>query len=105
MGSIRYNVKIGDPCFGWAEGENVKPGVSIDRVVKEKSWAAASEIQAFRVMACIGNEAIVFSGEAKDAKGVVIGKHGYIPQAGGMGHHVLVSFNSEDLEKLAILRF
>ena len=32
MGSIRYNVKIGDPCFGWAEGENVEPGVSIDRI-------------------------------------------------------------------------
>lgn len=103
MGSIKYNVKIGDSCFGWAEGENVEPGVAIDRAVKEPSQPAA-EAQAFRILASIGNEAIVVSGEAKGAKGVVIGKHGYIPGTEGLvgGHHVLVSFKDEDLEKLAI---
>lgn len=102
MGSIRYNVKIGDPCFGWAEGENVEPGVSIDRIVKDNNESA--EIAAFRVLSCIGNKAIVFSGEAKGAKGVVTGKSGYVPQGTGFfgGHHVTVFFSDEDLEKLAI---
>jgi hypothetical protein len=103
MGSIKYNVKLGDPCFGWAEGENVEPGVAIDREVKEPSQLAYATT--FRILACIGNEANVVSGEAKGAKGVVIGKHGYIPRAGALGygsHHVLISFKTEDLEKLVI---
>jgi hypothetical protein len=103
MGSIKYNVKIGDPCFGYAEGENVEPGVAVDYIAKEPS-RSASEIIAFRLLACIGNEAFALAGEAKGAKGLVIGKHGYIPRGGGLGggHHVLVSFKDEDLEKLVI---
>jgi len=95
MGSIKYNVKIGDPCFGWAQGENVEPGVAIDR---------ATESQAFRMLASLGNSAAVVSGEAKGATGVVIGKHGNVPQPGGhaAGHHVLVAFEESDMEKLSI---
>lgn len=98
-GSIKYNVKIGDPCFGWPEGENVEPGVAIDREAKDPSQSPIT----FRILACIGNEATVASGDAKGAKGVVVGKRGYIPKAGEAGgHHVLVSFADEDLEKLVI---
>lgn len=102
MGSIKYNVKTGDLCFGYAEGENVEPGVAIDCVTKEPG--RSGEIMAFRILACIGNEAIALSGEAKSVKGVVIGKHGYIPRTGGFGggHHVLVSFKDEDVDKLVI---
>jgi len=102
MGSIKYNVKIGDPCFGWAEGENVEPGVALDILVKELDQSA---VRAFRILACIGNEAVVVdSKQGKGAQGVVIGKHGYIPRVDRLvgGHHVLVSFKDEDLEKLAI---
>ncbi len=27
-GGIVYNVKVGDPCFGWASGDHVEPGVN-----------------------------------------------------------------------------
>jgi hypothetical protein len=105
MGSIKYNVKIGDPCFGWAEGENVEPGVAVDSVPPKEPSRSTMDVNAFRTLACIGNEAVVVSGDAKGAKGVVIGKHGYIPRPGGFGfsgHHVLVSFEESDLEKLVI---
>ncbi|MEM3699433.1 MAG: DUF4438 domain-containing protein [Candidatus Bathyarchaeia archaeon] len=103
MGSIKYNVKIGDPCFGWAEGENVEPGVAVDSIQKEPGQSIMEE-NAFRILACIGNEAVVVSGDAKGAKGVVVGKHGYIPRGEGLrgGHHVLISFEDSDLEKLVI---
>jgi hypothetical protein len=50
---------------------------------------------AFNVLSCVGNEAVVVSGEAKGAKGVVNGKHGGI-------EHVLVDFPSDTLEKLML---
>jgi hypothetical protein len=103
MGSIKYNVKIGDPCFGWAEGENVEPGVAIDRIPKEPRQSA-TESQAFRILASIGNEVTVVSGDGKGAKGVIVGKHGYVPRLGAFasGHHILAHFEDKDLEKLAI---
>jgi hypothetical protein len=45
------------------------------------------------LLACIGNEAAVVSGEAKTSKGVVTGKQGGV-------EHVLVDFQPETLEKL-----
>ncbi|MCG4775145.1 DUF4438 domain-containing protein, partial [Lawsonibacter sp. DFI.5.51] len=50
---------------------------------------------ALMTFACIGNEAKVVSGEAKGAKGYVTGMHGGI-------EHVLVHFDEETLENLAI---
>ena len=47
------------------------------------------------MLACVGNEAIVISGDAKGAKGTVVGKHGGI-------EHVLVDFEPEILDKLVI---
>ena len=44
---------------------------------------------------CIGNEAKVVSGDAKGAKGYVTGMHGGI-------EHVLVNFDNETIENLAI---
>jgi hypothetical protein len=43
----------------------------------------------------VGNEAVVVTGDAKGAKGVVTGKHGGI-------EHVLVDFQAETLEKLML---
>lgn len=45
--------------------------------------------------ACIGNEAKVISGDGKGAKGYVTGMHGGI-------EHVMICFEKEDLENLAI---
>lgn len=92
-GGIVYNVKPGDSCFGWAWGEKVEPGVSLDGVGNDRAMGS------FRNFTCVGNTAKVVKGEAKGEKGVVVGKVGYLP---GRAHHVLVSFPEETLEKLAI---
>lgn len=86
-GGITYNVKIGDSAFGLA-GDHVEPGVSIRN---ENSTENAALI----TFACIGNEAKVISGDAKGVKGYVTGVHGGID-------HVLIYFDQEDLENMAI---
>src|SRR3989337_535267 len=89
VGGITYNLRVGDPACGW-EADHVEPCVSAEN--KEAGGAANG---AFNVLSCIGNEAIVASGDAKGAKGVVTGKHGGI-------EHVLVDFQPETLEKLML---
>lgn len=86
-GGITYNVKVGDPAFGWA-GDHVEPGVS----VKTSDERANSGLN---FLSCIGNIAFVRSGDAKGATGVVTGKHGGI-------EHVLIHFDQDTLEKLTI---
>jgi hypothetical protein len=78
-GGIVYNVRVGDPCFGWAWGEKVEPGASADGVGNDR------EKGAFRNLSCIGNRVKVMGGEAKGETGVIVGKRGYIT---GGGHHV-----------------
>ena len=67
MSGVAYNVRCGDPAFGWA-ADHVEPGVSI---------AAADEKADFalRYLTCIGNDAVVTSGLAAGARGVVTGEH------------------------------
>ena len=86
-GGISYNVKIGDSAFGWA-GDHVEPGVSIRNENQ-------SENAALMTFACIGNEAKIVSGEAKGKCGYVTGMHGGID-------HVLINFENDILEDLAI---
>ena len=86
-GGISYNVSVGDSVFNWA-GDHVEPGVSIRN---ENS----SENAALMTFACIGNEAKIVSGDAKGKKGYVTGMHGGID-------HVLIYFDDETLEDLAI---
>jgi hypothetical protein len=50
---------------------------------------------ALNTLSCVGNEAVVISGDAKGGKGVVTGKHGGI-------EHVLVDFPCEVMEKMTI---
>lgn len=89
-GGITYNVKVGDDCMKWV-GDHVEPGVSI-KLKGTKNRRANSGLN---LMACIGNKAIVRTGEAKGAEGFVTGKHGGI-------EHVLIYFDDETLEKLNI---
>lgn len=91
IGGITYNVKVGDPAFGWA-GDHIEPGVSTAADIEKRSDA---KNQAYNVLSCIGNTAVVVSGEAKGAKGIVTGKHGGI-------EHVLIDFADADLDKLCI---
>lgn len=85
VGGITYNVKLGDLASGF-QADHVEPGVSIRR--KENPENAG-----LNTLACVGNSAMVTSGDAKGSKGYVTGKHGGI-------EHVLVWFDQETLEKL-----
>ncbi len=86
MGGITYNVKIGDPVFGWM-GDHIEPGVTIKNDNDEANDALCN-------LACIGNEAMVVSGDAKGIKGYVTGLHGGV-------EHTIIHFE-EGLEQMKI---
>ena len=89
VGGITYNVMVGDPAFGW-RGDHIEAGVSVLMDSKDRS---SKESQAFQFLACVGNEALLVSGEAKGAKGTVIGHHGGV-------EHLLVDFDRRVLDKM-----
>ncbi|MEY8117834.1 DUF4438 domain-containing protein [Falsihalocynthiibacter sp. BN13B15] len=84
MFGITYNVHCGDRAFGWA-GDHVEPGVSID------DDGDSGRHHALHYLTCIGNEAMITSGMAEGAKGIVIGEHA----------RILVQFSDETHELLA----
>lgn len=86
-GGIVYNVRLGDPVLGW-EGDHIGPGASIKH-------REAQANNALNVYSCIGNEATIMSGDAKGAKGLVSGKFGH-------GPHVILYFEPDVLDKLAV---
>lgn len=92
VGSITYNVKVGDCALGLA-ADHVEPGVST------KIFGGGADQQLMNrgvnVYCQIGNDARVITGDAKGARGVVTGKHGGI-------EHVMIDFADKDLEKMAI---
>jgi len=90
VGGITYNVKIGDLVAGWV-GDHIEPGVSTKITDKNK----VADNTGLNLLACIGNQARVITGDAKDNEGVVTGKHGGI-------EHVLIYFDDETLEKLTL---
>ncbi len=71
MYGITYNVRCGDRAFGWA-GDHVEPGVSID------DDANSGRHHALHYLNCIGNSAMVTSGMAAGAEGIVVGEHARI---------------------------
>jgi Domain of unknown function (DUF4438) len=87
-GSIVYNVSVGDSAYGWL-ADCIHPSVSIN-------LADDNGNRGLRVLSCLGNTAVVMSGEAKGAKGVVTGK------SGRFSEHVIVHFSRKDREKMAI---
>lgn len=93
VGGITYNVRVGDPATGW-EADHVEPGVSIKNKEKDEQFPGGANM-ALNILACVGNEALVVSGDAKGSKGVVTGKHGGI-------EHVLIDFPVETMENLLI---
>ncbi len=90
VGGVTYNVRVGDSAIDW-EADHVEPGVSIRSTTKLDGKEAGNN--ALNILSCVGNEAIVVSGEAKGERGVVTGKHGGI-------EHVLVDFDWEVLERI-----
>ncbi len=85
MSGVKYNVSVGDLCFGYAEGEHVEPGLSISNKDEHENAALG-------VLGCIGNEVTAVTGDAKGAKGLITGKHG----------NFLVWFGQEDQGKINI---
>ncbi|HUZ01150.1 MAG TPA: DUF4438 domain-containing protein [Thermomicrobiaceae bacterium] len=81
---VILNVRVGDPAYGWA-GDHVEPGVSI------RNREDGPE-HALHYLACIGNDAVVVSGEAAGARGVMTGEHA----------HIMVDFEPDVLEQIAI---
>ncbi len=79
-----YNVRVGDPAFGW-QGDHVEPGASIDH-------DDGGIHHALHYLTCMGNRAVVTSGEAAGAEGVVIGEHA----------RILVDFDPEVHEQLCV---
>jgi hypothetical protein len=89
MASINYTVSLGDPTYGWANADHVEPDVTI----QGRDRPRASDC-AIAILACIGNEAKVISGEAKGARGIYIGRHA--------GSDDLTWFPKNVLENLAL---
>jgi hypothetical protein len=84
MAGIVYNVRVGDPAFGW-EADHLEPGVSIHNPDLQQDYA-------MHYLTCVGNEAVVVSGEATGARGMVSGEHA----------RLLIDFEPKELEKMCI---
>ncbi|HYO89106.1 MAG TPA: DUF4438 domain-containing protein [Candidatus Limnocylindrales bacterium] len=87
-GGIVYNVSVGDSAYGWL-ADSIHPGVSIS--LKDDTGN-----RGLNLFACVGNTAIVMSGDAKGARGMVTGK------SGRFSEQVIVHFSTADREKMAI---
>jgi hypothetical protein len=87
VGGINPNVRVGDRAAAFA-ADHIEPGVSLANYEGKQS-------DALNVFACVGNEAVVITGDAKGEKGVVTGKHGGI-------NHVLVDFSSDVMKRMAV---
>lgn len=99
VGGIKYNVKVGDPCFGWPETEYLSPGVSFlghEDSSEGSSYNMKGSAQAFVKYTAIGTKVTMVTGGGKGVEGVVTGKGG----TGVSGKHVFVYFKKDDLEKL-----
>lgn len=84
MSGVVYNARVGDPAYGWA-GDHVEPGASI-------AHSNYDVDHAMHYLACVGNEAVVTSGLAAGARGVVTGEHA----------RLLVDFEPDVLECLCV---
>ncbi len=84
MAGVVLNARVGDPAYGWA-ADHLEPAVSI------RNRQDGPE-HALHYLACIGNRAVVTSGEAKGAWGVVTGEHA----------HILVDFEPDALERMCV---
>ena len=89
IGGITLNIEAGDSVYGWA-GDHIEPGVSCKWGDKRNENPNMS----FQLLACTGNTAVVTSGKAKGAKGIVLGHH-------GGSEHLIIDFDKKTKEKLS----
>lgn len=88
-GGIVYNVRTGDPVFGW-EGDHIEPGVS---AILDEDKRSSRANMGFNFLACVGNKARLVSGEAKGKVGIVTGHHGGV-------EHVTIDYDPATLPKI-----
>ncbi len=91
VGGITYNFKIGDSAVDLV-GDHIEPCVSVSASPGKPD---SPENLGFTLLACIGNQARVVSGDAKGSLGIVTGKHGGI-------EHVMIDFDNSVIDKLSI---
>lgn len=84
MSGFVYDVRVGDPAFGWA-ADHLEPGASI-------AHSNYDIDHAIHYLTCMGNRAVVTSGLAKGAEGIVTGEHA----------RMLIDFKPEDAELLSV---
>jgi hypothetical protein len=87
-GSIVYNVSVGDSVYGWL-ADCIHPSVSVN--IKD-----AMGNNGLNILSCVGNTAMVMTGNAKGAKGTVTGK------SGRFSEQVIIHFEREVREQMAI---
>jgi hypothetical protein len=93
VGGITFNVRVGDSAVGWM-ADHVEPGVSLENKERDERFPQGANY-ALNFLSCVGNKAVVVSGDAKGEKGVVTGKHGGI-------EHVLADFSGGVMERMVI---
>ena len=100
IGGIKYNVKVGDSCFGWAEAEYLEPGVALKSLEEgaQSPGGGRGGDRSLHQYSCVGNEVTVISGGGKGVRGLVTGKTGYA----GLPYHTLAYFSEEDIHKIKI---
>jgi hypothetical protein len=84
MSGMIYNARVGDPAFGWA-ADHLEPGASIAHPNLDADYA-------MHYISCVGNRAVVMSGLAKGAEGIVTGEHA----------RMLVDFEPEVAELIGV---
>jgi len=95
LGSISYNVDLGDNCFGW-EADHIQPGVAVTSYGADTN-DDVTENETLNAYACIGNEVEIIQSESpvRGKKGFIAGQHGGIDQ-------VIVYFPQEVKERIRI---
>lgn len=88
FGGIVYNVSVGDSAYGWL-ADTIHPGVSV-KLNDDRGN------RGLNIFSCVGNEAIVMTGDAKGERGMVTGK------SGRFSEHVIIHFPKAIREKMAI---
>ncbi|HRL10769.1 MAG TPA: DUF4438 domain-containing protein, partial [Aggregatilineales bacterium] len=87
-GSIVYNVSVGDTAYGWL-ADCIHPGVSVN--IKDGMGN-----NGLNILSCVGNVAMVMTGNAKGAKGTVTGK------SGRFSEQVILHFDQATREQMSI---
>ena len=87
VGGINPNVRVGDSAFAFL-ADHIEPGVSARHPEDHPNMG-------FTVLSCVGNEAVIMSGDAKGERGRVTGKHGGV-------EHVMIDFTPEIMRRMCI---